>query len=119
MFDLPLLIAVCGRRLRPARKPNRRAARLRHSGAYGAVTPPQIAGRSRLPQTAVCAGPLYAESETVQISYNRGDTPEEAAMHEWNVTPDEAVAIQEQWRTRVIAGDTLDPAAIQTVAGID
>ena len=37
-------------------------------------------------------------------------------MHEWNVTPDEAVAIQEQWRTRVIADDTLDPAAIQTVA---
>jgi deoxyribonuclease V len=48
-----------------------------------------------------------------------GERGEEATMHEWNVTPDEAVAIQEQWRTRVIADDTIDLAAIRTVAGID
>ena len=40
-------------------------------------------------------------------------------MHTWEVTPEEAVALQEQLRGRVQTTDTLPLDAIHTVAGID
>ena len=40
-------------------------------------------------------------------------------MHSWDVTPEEAVALQEHLRGRVLATDALPLDAIRTVAGID
>jgi deoxyribonuclease V len=39
--------------------------------------------------------------------------------HAWEVTPKEAVAIQNKLRSHVICRDDFDPAALRTVAGVD
>jgi len=41
-----------------------------------------------------------------------------ADLHDWNVTPREAIAIQQRLRERVVAEDRL-PASVSRVAGID
>ena len=40
-------------------------------------------------------------------------------VHAWDVTPKEAVAIQNELRRHVIRRDDFDPAALRTVAGVD
>lgn len=42
-----------------------------------------------------------------------------ARLHSWDVTPDEAVAIQQRMRALVVRENGFDPAQVRTIAGID